>query len=640
MQSLKRPWLLLAVWCGVITAVLYSPALSLPFFFDDLDHFPYIATHTLPDLWQSTGGFPYYRPFPSTIWWATYHLLGQHKPLLHHALNLLLHAANGWLVGWIATRLAPPTNPQKAIGWVAASLYLAFPFSYQAVAWVGAVYHLWATFLVLAALFAHVQYQQRQQIGWLLLALGAVGLAPFAHENGLIAPVVLIGYSLLQRAWQWWMVGYVAPWGVWAWLWSLVTQNDTAASTSLNHAEAIWQNSAYFAQGFAYPFTWVGGWLRDNWGWNDLGMAVGLTLLAILLLTIATAPRLPKLVGAGVLFYGLAALPALLLLDFAYVISAPRLLLMPSVGAALVWAGAGGWVWAQRGRWGQAAVLLLLLITLAQNGEFIRRHLSQHTLLGEVWWQATQLTTAAQQTQQTPVFINFPTHLTAPTTTYPLGHEGTVFMVPYIFPLRIVQVNGAMQGEPIFRAYEDTRPAMPYFYDVLGMGEDWPAILATHQAAVVYNTHYTAESITLVPVGEIGPTQPHETGLMRTADGQLTLLDAQFSQLDEQTWQLKLVWQATAPLPWEMTIFAHATAENGTLITQADGQAWANTLPLAQWPIGSPLTDIRTFQLPASTAHPQVRIGLYNWQTGARLPLQAADGTAVAEQGWLVSSQQ
>ncbi|MBK8430689.1 MAG: hypothetical protein IPL28_05110 [Chloroflexi bacterium] len=89
-----------------------------------------------------------------------------------------------------------------------------------------------------------------------------------------------------------------------------------------------------------------------------------------------------------------------------------------------------------------------------------------------------------------------------------------------------------------------------------------------------------------------------------------------------------------------MTIFAHTTAENGTLITQADGQAWANTLPLAQWPIGSPLTDIRTFHVPTSTAHPQVRIGLYNWQTGARLPLQAADGTAVAEQGWLVSSQQ
>ena len=631
----QRAWLWLAGWCFISTTLLYYPSFTLPFFFDDLDHLPYIETHHLTDLWQSSGGFPYYRPWAGTIWWVSYQLLGYHSSLFHHALNLLLHAGNGWLLGWLASQWA--AEHKTKVGWLAATGYIFYPFSYQAVAWVGAVYHLWATFLVLLAVASHTQFQHSQKNGWWWLALLAAGLAPFAHENGMIAPLLMIGYTALHQPWRWRVLGYGLAWAGWGWAW-LRVQDGTTAATSLNHAEAIGQNMAYFGQGLAYPWAWVGGWLHYQQGWNDLGTAVGLTLIALLLLLWLNYPRPSKLIIMGSALLALASLPAILLLDFAYVISGPRLLLMPSAGIALVWAGASEQLWRKPSRIAHAALFLLLWLTLAQNGTFVRQHLQQHTLLGRVWWQAVEIATAAQQAEQTPILINFPTSMTAPRPTYALGHEGTVFMVPYIFPLRIVQVNGAADSEPIFHNYEDTRPTMPYFYDVLGSNQDWPEVLASQTTAVVYHTHYTPNHITLTPVGAIAPAHAASAWQVSTAEHGLHLMDSQLTHIHEQQWQLTLHWQPTTPLPWGVAIFVHLIDEQGQLVGQADGQAWGNTLPLAQWPVGSRLTDQRTILMDSPPHAPivGVHVGLYDWHTGERVPLITPDGRLHPTSYWFV----
>lgn len=628
----------LVIWCTAVTAALYHTTLALPFFFDDLDHFPYVASHTLPYLWQNTGGFPYYRPFPGTLWWLSYHLLGSHSPLLHHSLNVLLHATNGLLVGLVAWQLAPT---RRATPFLSATLFLTYPFSYQGVAWVGAVYHLWATFFVLFSLFAYGRYQATQRRAWLAVGLTAVLLAPFAHENGLIAPLLITLYALFNRT-SWrslWRVGvWFAPLGVWAAVWRMVTTTAaTTADTALNNAETLGQNTAYFAQGVGYPLTWLGGWLRDDWGWNDLQTAVWLSVLALataaLLLWWHRAAWRTAVLGAACFI--LASLPAVLLLDFAYVISSPRLLMMPSAGIALLWGGILGEVWQKRGRVAQTAVALLLAIWLGQNGLFIQRHTGQHTLLGRAWWQAVELATAANRAGQTPIFINLPTSLTTPTATYPLGHEGTVFMVPYIFPERILSVNAGQPITAVLHRYDDIRPTMPYFYDVLGGGQDWATTLTTTSNATVYSAHYTADSIHFVPVGGL-QASPSTTPAWQMASGDLQLLSSQFTLVDELTGRLDLVWETAAPLPWELTIFAHAVDSTGQLVAQADGQAWDNTLPLGQWPPHTRITDTRTIVFPAPPTAVQVFIGLYNWQTGERLPLALPDGTAVPPEGFLI----
>jgi hypothetical protein len=56
-----------------------------------------------------------------------------------HLLALVLHIANGWLVGLLARRMLPD---RPGFHLLAAALYLTFPFSYPAVPWVSSLGHL------------------------------------------------------------------------------------------------------------------------------------------------------------------------------------------------------------------------------------------------------------------------------------------------------------------------------------------------------------------------------------------------------------------------------------------------------------------------------------------------------------------
>ena len=197
-------WALYIVWGVALTWLAYGKVLTLPFFFDDLAHMPYVDTHTLAELWQSAGTFPYYRPLQSTVWKLLNGLFGSHDPAGAHSMNLLLHALNGLLVGWLAGQLWPKRSffdGQSPSAWLriflSATLFVLFPFSYQAVPWVGSLAHLLVTTLILLTMATYWQMRRSNRRIWGALSLLLALLAPFAHENG-----VLVG-PLLGAMWPW-----------------------------------------------------------------------------------------------------------------------------------------------------------------------------------------------------------------------------------------------------------------------------------------------------------------------------------------------------------------------------------------------------------------------------------------------------
>ncbi len=666
-------WGALLLWCLGVTGLLYGQALGFPFFFDDLDHMPYVARTGLADMWRSAGGFPYFRPLGATVWRLSYLALGGNEAGWLHGLNLGLHALNGWLVGLVGARWIGAGRGRERgghpgrFGWLAATLYLFFPFHYQAVPWVGAMYHLLMTALVLAAVAAAGLYRERGRRIWLALGLAAAAAAPLAHENGALAPLlaVLLLLTVAGRERPSWrrLAALLAPWAAaglpWLALW-LRAPRLPNANLGLNNLETMGQNLVYFAQGLAYPVSWPGGWLRDTWGWNDLVAAATLSALGLALLGLAgrstggstETPR-PWFRPAAFpwLWAILTSLPAMLLLTFGYVISAPRLLVLPAVGFAWLWAGAvergltgpaakppSGSARPRAGRLAAAGLGLALLVVLAQNALFVGQRQRLGRLLGQAYWQATDLTTRSNAAGATPVFVNLPYAMTPARPTFAIGHEGVVYMVDYIPLDHLVSAQTGRPAALDVLRYDDIRPDLPYIYGVMGSGASWPALLARTDPAAVFVTRYEPEAVRLDPAGGTGPAPGPGPALASFSDpagavlppGQaLRLLAATVAtEADPDRLRIDLTWQIDQPPGYDLTVFLHVVDETGRVVAQADGHPWARTYPLGQWPAGAVRRDTRWAPRPAG-GFTAVRVGLYNGRTGDRLAVAAPGATVV-----------
>jgi len=135
-------------------ALLYREALALPFFFDDIVHFRWLEHRTLASLWFTADA--YYRPLPFIVFKVVHEMTGPHSQIVLHGLNLLLHLFNGWCVASLAGHFAPTPGRQLAVGLVAGELFLAFPFDYQIIPWVGALTHPLSFSLILTAILLYL----------------------------------------------------------------------------------------------------------------------------------------------------------------------------------------------------------------------------------------------------------------------------------------------------------------------------------------------------------------------------------------------------------------------------------------------------------------------------------------------------
>src|SRR5512137_2987603 len=123
------------VWLIVLTLatlVVYASSLSYPFFWVDPIDIGLARDRSTLQIFTTSQGYLYYRPFAFTLWKLLAALQGEYNPLAFHLVHILTHVVNVWLMFALAKRLFQRTF---AAG-VAALFFAWYPFSYQTVTWV------------------------------------------------------------------------------------------------------------------------------------------------------------------------------------------------------------------------------------------------------------------------------------------------------------------------------------------------------------------------------------------------------------------------------------------------------------------------------------------------------------------------
>ena len=226
------------------TMLAYGAALRLPFFFDDLQHLVWLRGQTIGSILVSEAGRPYYRPMQFLAWKLYATIFGHDSALVYHALNVILHMVNAYLVVLLARRL----SDQKDRWWpavLAGVIFMVFPFAYQVVPLPASLTHPMATLFVLLALLVYDRFQTTGRYRWLIAALGCALLAFISNETsfllaGLIALFVFIR-SPRDRRWLW--IGlFVLLAAVYS-LWYHSQQADNSGTVAMRSLEPILQNS-------------------------------------------------------------------------------------------------------------------------------------------------------------------------------------------------------------------------------------------------------------------------------------------------------------------------------------------------------------------------------------------------------------
>lgn len=94
---------------------------------------------------------------------------------------------------------------------------------------------------------------------------------------------------------------------------------------------------------------------------------------------------------------------------------------------------------------------------------------------------------------------------------------------------------------------------------------------------------------------------------------------------------LTLTWEGEQPVSAGYKVFVHAVDEGGQLVAQHDGIPGSGLRPTDSWQPGVEVQDRHGLLLPATEpGRLQIRVGLYDPQTGERLPLVDGDDFATA----------
>jgi tetratricopeptide (TPR) repeat protein len=189
------PYVVLLLW----TTILYFPALSNPFVYDDESQIvknsdinsprAALVYFRKPQAFDQAygpqpGGF--YRP----IFWLSLMIdnkISGQNPSFFHATNILVHALNGILIFLIFRRwLTVPLALMTGLAW------LSLPIHTEVVAWISGRAMSLATLFVLLDVLCALKYAEGRKWRYLLLiTLSSCG-ALLSHEAGVAGPLVAI----------------------------------------------------------------------------------------------------------------------------------------------------------------------------------------------------------------------------------------------------------------------------------------------------------------------------------------------------------------------------------------------------------------------------------------------------------------
>lgn len=628
-----------------LTLALYLNTLSLPFFQDDVIHIRWLSTHSVTDPFLTAENLPTYRPLGESLmklWWT---VLGRHDPAILRLQNILMHALNAMLVALLVLRI-DRTKRRYVVAGLAAALFAAFPFAYQAVIWVNVFFYPLGTLLLLLAALSYWQARTKGSIRWLLLTWLLCFLAPAEIEWGLMSGAILFGLELVgwlqRRQSRPWLVGPALGLVVniaFFVTWQIVPKFDYGGGMRVN-LESMLQIGTYYLQGLIYPSAPLAVPLVGQFGLNDLNAIrlVGLiTLVIVIGLLIRRRRAILALACAG--WFGLLMVPSLVTVDFDYVINSPRLLYPAAPGIVILWAAwAAEVVSAGRARLlrtaGAAAIVGLVL---AQNTAFVHMENRLYHMAEEP---VHALAKAAQVApgDEVLLFVNLPSWLSPHWRDYAVGNHGIQFITGYA---GINDVIFAYNGEDHFSravSFANVMNVTPYWLGLFGPKLDWDALVERmRQSGDVYLTIYEDDRIRLQRAGRVTAVVPG-AGPARF-DSDLELGATRLSD-DGRVIDMLLDWRILRHIDRDLTVFVHLYAPDGRLVAQADGDPLLGLAPFWLWPADQALEDRRRLVWPRDAAAGAYRIGvgIYDRGTGRRLEAIGANGARLPEDTVILST--
>ena len=193
--------------------VAYWPTLSCGFIWDDDDYVEHNKVLEAPAglvrIWTEPTASPQYYPLVFTTFWIERRLYDL-DPAGYHAVNVLLHAANGLLLWRLLRRLAIP------VAWFAAALFVLHPVEVESVAWITERKNVLSGFLYLASALAYLRFRppdrETTDWRWYAASLGLFVLALLSKTVTCSLPAALLLVTWWKRPRLGWRdLGPLAP---------------------------------------------------------------------------------------------------------------------------------------------------------------------------------------------------------------------------------------------------------------------------------------------------------------------------------------------------------------------------------------------------------------------------------------------
>lgn len=145
-----------------------------------------------------------YNPVLFVLWKMFFNIFSLHYQW-YHFVSIFLHATNAWLVYVLAKKIFAKHQPRSAY-WASLCglFFLIWPVQIEAISWIAAWPHLWATLFYLASLIFYIKYFEVKKKSYNILALVFFILALFTKEIAMTLPVALFFIS--------WHLNYKIAW--------------------------------------------------------------------------------------------------------------------------------------------------------------------------------------------------------------------------------------------------------------------------------------------------------------------------------------------------------------------------------------------------------------------------------------------
>lgn len=620
---------------ALLAFISYARALHFAFFNDDpTGNFAWLEARSLVQLWTNSEGYGFYRPVAFTLWRGLRVLFGGYHSAAFHGVSLLIHASNTVLI-WL---LARTLGGRRVYAWLVVALFVTFPFNFEAVAYVAALFHPLVTFWILLTLWLYEQAKQTDKRYYLALAHLTIGLGLFSHESGVMIPFILFAWEIgttrhsIPEVFRRVIPFFLAP-IIFICLWFTVPKTGEMQLPTLTHVS---KNLLPVLQTITYPLLPLVSLQQEE--------TVALWLLgissAIGLGSVAWWIGRIRLWLFALLWVGFTVAPSVISLEPVYFLGSPRLHYLPAVGVAVLWgilALALTRIRPSVIQWGGQIVLVLALVLpplpyiscqmdfYAEASDIVRGMVTR----------AIQV--ANSSTADPLVFVNvplfftsYPDHPDGCPNPYLWAPMGSVVIPPYADPTDFIYMNGG----PARAARTVT--LLEYSPTWVTQGEpqslDELASLIERSPIFVFNlsegdfldlsAHWQPEGNELVPLARFGEV--------------INLVSASSTRRDDAV-AVALTWQALEPTNASYSVFVHLYRDSAGLVAQHDGPPVEGYVPTSLWRKADLVTDYHeiTFDSPLQPGTYTVAVGLYDPEDNERLPV-TVEGEPVSDRVYII----